>query len=123
MAGGVATTGVRIVLPLGGTVTGHVFDEHHAPLAGVELRFDAVSSVMDSSARATTDDAGQYRLEGAPTGPFTLRAQKDGYRIRMISGLRVDARGTLAQDVVLNAVDGGAGLEFAGIQGEKEVLL
>jgi hypothetical protein len=115
VAGGVATTGVRIVLPLGGTVTGHVFDEHHAPLAGVELRFDAVSSVMDSSARATTDDAGQYRLEGAPTGPFTLRAQKDGYRIRMISGLRVDARGTLAQDVVLNAVDGGAGLEFAGI--------
>ena len=54
---------------------------------------------MDSSARATSDDAGQYRLEGAPTGPFTLRAQKDGYRIRMISGLRVDARGTLAQDV------------------------
>ena len=115
VAGGVSTMGVRIVLPLGGTVTGHVFDEHRAPLEGVELRFDAVSSVVDSSARATTDRAGQYRLDGAPVGPFTLRAQKEGFRIRMISGLRVDARGALAQDVVLNAADGGAGLEFAGI--------
>ena len=115
VSGGVATTGVRIVLPLGGTVTGHVFDEHHAPLEGVDMRFDAVSSVIDSSAHATTDAAGQYRLDGAPIGPFTLRAQKDGFRIRMISGLRVDARGTLAQDLVLNAIDGGAGLEFAGI--------
>ena len=115
VAGGVSTMGVRIVLPLGGTVTGHVFDEHRAPLEGVELRFDAVSSVVDSSARATTDRAGQYRLDGAPVGPFTLRAQKEGFRIRMISGLRVDARGALSQDVVLNAADGGAGLEFAGI--------
>ena len=115
VAGGIATTGIRIVLPLGGTVTGHVFDEHRAPLAGVELRFDAVSSVVDSSARATTDDVGQYRLEGAPVGPFTLRAQKEGYRIRMISGLRVDSHGTLSQDILLNTVDGGAGLEFAGI--------
>jgi hypothetical protein len=115
VSGGVATTGVRIVLPLGGTVTGHVFDEHHAPLEGVDMRFDAVSSVIDSSAHATTDGVGRYRLEGAPIGPFTLRAQKDGFRIRMMSGLRVDARGTLAQDLTLNAIDGGAGLEFAGI--------
>jgi hypothetical protein len=115
VAGGVATTGVRIVLPLGGTVTGRVVDEHHAPLEGVDMRFDAVSSVIDSSAHATTDSAGLYRLEGAPPGPFTLRAQKDGFRIRMVSGLRVDPRGTLAQDLVLNAIDGGAGLEFGGI--------
>jgi hypothetical protein len=115
VAGGIATTGVRVVLPLGGTVTGHVFDEHHVPLEGVDMRFDAVSSVIDSSAHATTDRAGLYRLEGAPLGPFTLRAQKDGFRIRMVSGLRVDPRATLAQDLMLNAVDGGAGLEFAGI--------
>ncbi len=63
VSGGIATTGVRIVLDAGGTVMGHVFDEHHAPLAGVELRFDAVSSVVDSSAHAQTDDTGQYRLE------------------------------------------------------------
>ena len=115
VAGGVATTGVRIVLSTGGTVSGRVFDEHHVPLVGVDLRFDAVSSVIESAARAKTDDGGQYRLEGAPVGPFTLRAQKDGFRIRMLSGLRVDSRGTLSQDITLNAIDGGAGLEFGGI--------
>jgi hypothetical protein len=115
VAGGVATTGVRIVLPLGGSVAGHVFDEHGWALAGVDLRFDAVSSVVDTGTHATTDGGGQFRLEGAPMGPFTLRAQKEGFRIRMISGLRVDPHGTLVRDVVLNAVDGGAGLEFAGI--------
>ncbi len=115
VTGGITTSNVRIVLPLGGAVTGHVFDERRVPLDGVNLRFDSVSSVIDSSARATTDGAGLYRLEGAPSGPFTLLAQKDGYRIHMMSGLRVDPRGTLTQDVVLNTVDGGAGLEFAGI--------
>jgi hypothetical protein len=115
VAGGVATRGVRIVVPAGGTVAGLVVDERRVPIEGVELRFDAVSSVIESSARTTTDSAGQYRLEGAPPGLFTLRAQKDGYRIRMLSGLRVDSRRTLAQDIVLAAVDGGAGLEFGGI--------
>jgi C-terminal processing protease CtpA/Prc len=71
--------------------------------------------VIDSSARTQTDEAGQYRLDGAPLGPFTLRAEKAGFRIRMLSGLRVDSRGSLTKDITLNAVDGGAGLEFAGI--------
>ncbi len=115
VAGGVTTTGVRIVLVSGGSVIGHVFDERRVPLEGVDLRFDAVSSVVDSSAHAETDGAGQYRLEGAPVGPFTLRAQKAGFRVRMLSGLRVDSRGTLTKDIALSAVDGGAGLEFGGI--------
>lgn len=115
VASGVTTRGVRIAMGAGGTVTGHVFDEGRAPLAGVELRFDSVSSVLDSTASARTDEAGQYRLEGAPAGPFTLRVQKDGFRVRMISGLRVGSRGTLTQDIVLTALDGGATFEFGGI--------
>jgi Carboxypeptidase regulatory-like domain/PDZ domain len=114
VSGGTTTTGVRIVLPQGGSVVGHVFDERHVPLEGVELRFDAVSSVMESGARARTDGSGQYRLDGAPSGPFTLRAQKDRFRVRMLSGLRVDSRGTLTEDLTLHAVDE-ANLEFAGI--------
>jgi hypothetical protein len=112
---GTTTRGVRIVLTAGGTVVGHVYDDHHAPLAGVDMRFDAVSSMVDSAADAKSDDAGQYRLEGAPQGPFTLRAQKDGYRVVLLSGLRVDPKGTLTQDVTLHGTDGGAGLEFGGI--------
>jgi protocatechuate 3,4-dioxygenase beta subunit len=115
VAAGAPTRGVRIVLGAGGTVTGRVFDEHHAPIAGVELRFDAVSSVLDGSATAQTDDSGQYRLEGAPAGPFTLRVQREGFRARLVSGLRVASGGTLRQDVTLALLDGGPGLELGGI--------
>ena len=115
VSGGAVTGGVRIALLRGGIVTGHVFDEHHAPLAGADLRFDAVSSVVRSSADAQTDETGLYRLEGAPAGPFTLSAHKDGFRVKLVSGLRIDSGATLRQDVMLVTVDGGAGLELGGI--------
>jgi hypothetical protein len=115
VTGGLATTGVRIVMLAGGSVSGRVFDERHAPLEGVDLRFDAVSSVVDSTARTQTDGVGQYRLDSAPAGPFTLRVEKDGFRIRLLSGLRVDAHGTLMRDITLTSVDGGAGLELGGV--------
>jgi hypothetical protein len=112
---GGATTRVRIVLPEGGSVIGHVYDERRAPVGGVDLRFDAVSSIVESKAAAKTDDSGRYRLDGAPTGPFTLRVQKDGFRIRMLSGLHVDPHGTLTRDITLTSIDGGPGLELGGI--------
>jgi hypothetical protein len=96
-------------------VNGRVFDESRRPIAGVDLRFDAVSSVIESSASAKTDDRGRYRLEGAPAGPFTLRVQKDGFRVRMISGLRVASSSSLTLDVGLTALDGGSTFEFGGI--------
>ncbi len=115
VASGVATSGVRIVLSQGGTVIGHVYDDRRAPIADVDLRFDFVSSVVDSDAVAKTDGAGVFRLEGAPSGPFTLRVAKEGFRLRLLSGLRVDARGTLTQDITLTVADGGAGIELGGI--------
>lgn len=111
-----ATAYARIVLAQGGSVVGRVTDERHAPLADVTMTFDTVSSAIGSTASAKTDASGQYRLDGAPPGaPFTLRAQKDGFRIRLISALRVDPRGTLTQNVVLTSFDGGPGLELGGI--------
>jgi hypothetical protein len=113
--GGTATRGVRIVLASGGVVTGRVEDARHAPLAGAEIHFDALSSVLDSHASAQTDETGRYRLEGAPSGPFTLRVQKDGFRVRLVSGLRVPSGGTLRQDVTLAPINGGPQLELGGI--------
>src|SRR5262249_7543544 len=57
----------------------------------------------------------EYRLEAAPAGPFTLRVQKEGYRTRLIPGLRVGSGATLQQDVTLAALDGGASFELVGI--------
>jgi hypothetical protein len=113
VAGAVATA--RIVLPEGGSVTGHVYDERRATLEGVDIRFDSVSSVVESSATTKTDRAGFYRLDGAPAGPFTLRAQQPGFRVRLLSGLRVASSRTLTQDVTLTSVDGGAAMELGGI--------
>jgi hypothetical protein len=113
VAGAVATA--RIVLPEGGSVTGHVYDERRAALEGVDIRFDSVSSVVESSASTKTDRAGFYRLDGAPAGPFTLRAQQPGFRVRLLSGLRVSSSRTLTQDVTLTSADGGAAMELGGI--------
>ncbi len=113
--GGGVTSGVRIVIGPGGALAGRVYDEAHRPLSGVDLRFDAVSRVADSKAATQSDDAGQYRLEGTPEGPFTVRVHKDGYRVRLESGLRVSAGATVQRDFTLAFFDGGAGIEFGGI--------
>ena len=111
----VVTRGVRIVVAQGGTVTGRVFDDHHSPLAGVDVAFDSVSSVVEGNPGVNTDESGRYRLDAAPAGPFTLRAQKSGFRTHMVSGLRVAAGGRLSQDITLTPYDGGSGLELGGI--------
>ena len=109
------TTDVRITIAAGGAVVGRVVDGHGAPLAGVELRFDLVSAVAGSDAVATTDGIGRYRLEGAPSGPLTLRAQKEGYRMKLVSGLSVVSGRTVTKDIVLTEANGGPGLELGGI--------
>jgi carboxypeptidase family protein/PDZ domain-containing protein len=113
--GGAVTRGVRIALTRGGSVTGHVYDARHQPIARASLSFDAMGGVIDARAGVETDDYGQYRLEGAPAGPFTLRVHKDGYRARLVSGLRVDPGATLTEDVLLAGADGGGGFELGGI--------
>jgi PDZ domain-containing protein/carboxypeptidase family protein len=112
---GALTSGVRIVLAQGGALVGTVTDETRAPLVGVDLRFDQVSRVLDNDAVAQTNGAGQYRLEGAPAGLFTVRAHKDGFRVKLVSGLHVDSGATLRRDFTLVALDGGPTMDFGGI--------
>jgi hypothetical protein len=114
--GGAVVDGVRIVLTAGGVVVGRVFDDRNTPLSGVELRFDLVSAVAGSDAVAKSDDSGSYRLEGAPGGPFTMRAQKEGFRPKLVSGLWVESGRTLTKDLTLTPTDGtSGGTELGGI--------
>jgi hypothetical protein len=113
--GGAVTGGVRIVIAPGGTLVGHVTDTAGAPIASANLAFDFVSSIVESKASAQTDGTGGYRIDGAPAGPFTLRAEKDGFRTKLVSGLHVASGATARQDVTLTARNGGAGLELGGI--------
>ena len=104
-----------MVLPSGGTLTGMISDEAHTPLAGVDVRFDQVSSVVPSDAATQTDVHGMYRLAGAPAGPLSLLVRKEGFRTKLVSGVRVDSSATRRQDVMLTALDGGSNLELGGI--------
>ncbi len=113
---GELTDGVRIVVAPGGVIVGRVFDPRGAPIEDVELRFDMPSAIAGSDAVAKTDGEGRYRLEGAPSGLLTIRAQKDGYRAKLVSGLQVDSGRTLTDDITLGAIDGAPGrMEFGGI--------
>ena len=112
------STGVRIALLRGGIVTGHVFDEHR-PIAGVDLRPDAVQHDREQQRQRDDRRDGPLPDRGAPAGPITLRVHKDGFRMKLVSGLRVDSGATLRQDVTLVTLDGGAGFELGGIGGRS----
>lgn len=113
--GGAVTRGVRIVIAKGGSVSGRVTDAHGAPLSDVELAFDTVSSIAESTVRARTDASGQYQLDGAPSGLFSLRARKNGFRTRLVPGLRVASGSTVTEDITLTE---GSGIENAGVGGK-----
>lgn len=118
VSGGVVTRGVTIAVGRGGSVIGTLLDDRGATLADVKVDLDTLSSVLSGVPSTATDRSGRYRIEGAPLGPFTIRAQKDGYRTRLVSGLRVLPGGTLAKDIALTALPPaaeGPGIEFGGI--------
>lgn len=109
---------VRVVLLRGGTVEGQVFDEERrSPLAAARISFDSTSSVRREGVPPVfSDDAGKFRLEGAPAGPFSLRVEHDGYRSRIVAGLKIASGEVLKQEIGLKlSGDAGAGLEFVGI--------
>ena len=109
---GAVTDRVTITIASGGVVEGRVTDDKHVPIEGVELHFDLVSSVAGSDASATTDASGRYRLEGAPAGPLTVSAHKDGYRTKLVSAITVASGATTTKDIALTP---GQGLELTGI--------
>lgn len=110
------TDGVRIVMAAGGTVDGRVFDEEkHVAVAGARLAFDSMTSTRpDPGPQAVSDAEGNFRLENAPAGPFTLRVEHEGYRTRLVAGLRVASRQSLRQEVGLAPAEA-PGLAFGGI--------
>lgn len=109
---GVVTDGVKIMIATGGVIEGRVLDDQQVPLADVELRFDMLSMVASSDAVATTDASGHYHLEGAPSGLFTMSIRKEGYRLKLVSGLSVSSGQTTTKDITLTK---GSGLELSGI--------
>lgn len=108
------TSGVRITLGKGATVSGTVTDRAtKQPIAGVRVRLDGVTGAGGGGS-ATTDDQGHYSIDGVPSGAFSLRFTHQSYLERIEP---LDARGqpTVRADVDLGDKSSGASSEWMGI--------
>ncbi len=113
------TTTVTLTVALGGAVTGRVVGSDGQPLPEVQVSLDGAVSGGAMPAGGVTDAAGAFRLEHAPTGVFSVRFAKPGYRTKFVSSLEVPSGGELALPVVTLAEigDKAAGPEVSGIGG------
>ncbi|MBL9021120.1 MAG: carboxypeptidase regulatory-like domain-containing protein [Myxococcales bacterium] len=108
------SSGVRITLGKGATVSGTVTDRAtKQPIAGVRVRLDGVTGAGGGGSTAT-DDQGHYSLDGVPSGAFSLRFTHPSYLERIEP---LDARGqsSLRADVDLGDKSSGASSEWMGI--------
>lgn len=110
------TENVRVRLERGATLLGSVIDRTtKRPIGGATITLDEgerVSAIQP----ATTSPGGDFRLEGIPTGSFSIEVQHPDYLARIMSGL--DAKGQRQLRVTVDLAPGGdAGgrLEMSGI--------
>jgi hypothetical protein len=77
--------GVDFTFRRGAAVTGLLVDPRGYPVAGAPVRLngsigDAPPLMPRTLRESKTDDAGRYRLEGIPPGPYTLMIDQSPYR-------------------------------------------
>lgn len=116
---GRSVTGVRIVLAAGAVLRGIVTDAvTRKPVAGASVTLDSVtSSGISSVPSVKTDESGAFVLEGVPpAGPFSVRADRSGYRARIVSGLTARGSGEVSTNIALSPREGDGGdMELGGI--------
>jgi protocatechuate 3,4-dioxygenase beta subunit len=71
-AAGIAST-ASTALAQSATIRGTVTDETGTPVPGVQV------SLVGTPLGSLTDDAGRYRITGAPSGAVQVRAARIGY--------------------------------------------
>ncbi|HEX2090769.1 MAG TPA: TonB-dependent receptor [Longimicrobiaceae bacterium] len=87
-----------------GTVTGRVTDQQQQPVAGAQVL------VVGGSARAVTDQSGNYRLTGVRAGSVQVSATRLGFDTRTQT-VNVTAGGTANADFTLSS----SALEIGGL--------
>ncbi len=68
-----------------GTLFGTVTDTSGAVVPGAEVSVENVSTGLKRDGR--TDKTGEYQLVGLPTGRYTLRVLKEGFRTEVREGI------------------------------------
>jgi hypothetical protein len=109
---------VRITLPRGAMLVGSVVDATtRKPLAEATVSLDAMTYAgVGASGNVTTDASGNFQMPVLPSGPFSVRVQRDGYRSKIAT---LDARGTSSVQESFElkplGAEGEPGLELGGI--------
>lgn len=114
------TSGVRIQLDAGAMVTGRVVDaETGDPLAGayISVRDHARYSRGLGSRSATTDEDGNFLLEGLSAGRRSVTVVMRGYVTKVVAGLELEDRDDEDREIELEPLKKGSKpkMEFFGV--------
>src|SRR4051812_14918159 len=93
----VAQTSVAAAQQPGGQVSGIVRDATGAPLPNVDITLSDTARVVS---RTTTSDAGEYRFDVIPAGPYRLAARANGFH-EWTQNVQIVANAPVQVDVVM----------------------
>jgi len=109
---------VRISLAKGGTLTGSVVDaSSQDPVVGATVSLDrATMTAANAIGPVTTDDQGEFVLEGVPNKRYSLKVSHGEYRTRIVTGLNGSGAAQTQQTIQLEVrTEDGGQSEFGGI--------
>jgi hypothetical protein len=93
LADGQALSGVDIVLPRGGAITGRVLDEFGEPMLQAQVQAyryqyqpGGERTLQPGGGSAVTDDLGQFRLYGLNPGDYVISATSRNQVMQMVAG-------------------------------------
>src|SRR3989442_221691 len=99
------------------TINGHVVDQTHAGVAGVDVTVRNALTGLERKAR--TDDVGAFAVSGLPVaGEYAISAAKQGFTNTDLNGVALKGGTTAAITLQLNVAAGQTEITVTGVVGE-----
>ncbi|HVM74735.1 MAG TPA: TonB-dependent receptor [Candidatus Saccharimonadales bacterium] len=82
-----------------GTILGTVTDSSGAAVPGATVTIKNVDTGLTRA--VTTTDTGDYSVPELPLGTYTISVEKSGFKVAIVSGVKVDVQSERRADVIL----------------------
>lgn len=82
-------------------LTGKVLDEAGAPVAAAQVRAAKKGELKPEVFTATTNEKGEYTLNGLASGEWVIEAMKDGVGVQQAAAMLVDGERTKTVDITI----------------------
>ena len=113
----VATSFLAAQTPDTATIHGHVVDQSHAGVAGVEVTLTNAQSGLKRAAQS--DATGDFSLAGLPiSGTYTITASKQGFADTTMDKVALSGDTTADVNLQLNVAAGKGQITVTGVAGE-----